>query len=48
MSLNMLVETQAGSDYTAADCRSWLADIGFRDSYAEQLAGPDAMVVGIK
>lgn len=48
MSLNMLVETQAGFDYTAADCRAWMADIGFRDSYAEPLAGPDSMVVGIK
>ena len=48
MSLNMLIETQAGFDYTAADCRSWMADIGFRDSYAEPLAGPDSMVVTIK
>jgi hypothetical protein len=48
MSVNMLIETPAGFDYTAADCRSWLADTGFRDSYAEPLAGPDSMVVGIK
>jgi hypothetical protein len=48
MSVNMLIETQAGFDYTAADCRSWMADVGFRDSYAEPLAGPDSMVVGIK
>ena len=48
MSVNMLIETQAGFDYTAADCRSWLADTGFRDSYAQPLAGPDSMVVGIK
>jgi len=48
MSLNMLIETQAGFDYTAADCRSWLADIGFSDSYAQPLAGPDSMVVGMK
>jgi O-methyltransferase/methyltransferase family protein len=48
MSVNMLIETQAGFDYTAADCRTWMADTGFRDSYAEPLAGPDSMVVGIK
>jgi hypothetical protein len=48
MSLNMLIETQAGFDYTAADCRSWMAEAGFRDSYAAPLAGPDSMVVGIK
>jgi len=28
--------------------RSWIADSGFRDSYAEPLTGPDSMVVGIK
>jgi hypothetical protein len=48
MSVNMLIETQAGFDYTAADFRSWMTDIGFRDSYAEPLPGPDTMVVGIK
>ncbi len=48
MSVNMLIETQAGFDYTAADCRSWMAGAGFRDSYAEPLTGPDSMVVGIK
>jgi hypothetical protein len=42
------VETPAGFDYTAADCRSWMADIGFRDTYAEPLPGPDSMVVGVK
>jgi hypothetical protein len=48
MSVNMLLETQEGFDYTATQCRSWMADAGFRDSYAEPLAGPDSMVVGIK
>ena len=48
MSVNMLIETQAGFDYTFADCRSWMADTGFRDSYTEALTGPDSMVVGIK
>jgi len=48
MSLNMLIETQAGFDYTAAECRSWMSDVGFRHSYTEPLTGPDSMVVGIK
>lgn len=48
MSLNMLIETPDGFDYTGADCRSWMADVGFRDSYVEPLVGPDSMVVGIK
>jgi hypothetical protein len=48
MNVNMLIETQQGSDYTGVDCRSWMADIGFRDSYLEPLTGPDSMVVGLK
>lgn len=48
MSVNMLIETQEGFDYTGADCRSWMTDIGFRDSYVKPLVGPDSMVVGIK
>jgi hypothetical protein len=48
MSLNMLIEGPVGFDYTGADCRAWMADAGFRDSYVEHLAGPDSMVVGIK
>lgn len=48
MSLNMLIETPDGFDYTGADCQSWMADVGFRDTYVEPLVGPDSMVVGIK
>jgi hypothetical protein len=48
MSLNMLIETPGGFDYTGADCRGWMADAGFRQTYLEQLVGPDSMVVGIK
>jgi hypothetical protein len=48
MSLNMLIETPAGFDYTGADCCSWMRDVGFRETYVEHLVGPDSMVVGIK
>ena len=48
MSLNMLIETRGGFDYTGADCRGWMADAGFRESYVQHLVGPDSMVVGIK
>lgn len=48
MSLNMLIETPRGFDYTGADCQSWLRALGFRDTYVEHLVGPDSMVVGIK
>ena len=48
MSLNMLIETPGGFDYTGADCRAWMQEAGFRDSYVEHLVEPDSMVVGIK
>jgi hypothetical protein len=48
MSLNMLIETPGGFDYTGADCQAWMQETGFRKSYVEHLAGPDSMVVGIK
>lgn len=48
MSLNMLIETPGGFDYTGADCRAWMQAAGFRESYVEHLVGPDSMVVGIK
>ena len=48
MSLNMLVETPGGFDYTGADCRRWMREVGFRETRVEQLVGPDSMAVGIK
>jgi hypothetical protein len=48
MSLNMLIETPGGFDYTGADCRSWMQETGFREISVEHLAGPDSMVIGIK
>jgi hypothetical protein len=48
MSLNMLIETAAGFDYTGADCEGWLREVGFHETYTEPLVGPDSMVVGIK
>jgi hypothetical protein len=48
MSLNMLIETPGGFDYTGADCCQWLREAGFRQTRVEHLIGPDSMVVGIK
>ena len=48
MSLNMLIETPGGFDYTGADCCGWMREAGFRDTYVEHLLGPDSMVVGFK
>ncbi|MCC6588824.1 MAG: methyltransferase [Bryobacterales bacterium] len=48
MSLNMLIETPEGFDYTGADCSQWMREAGFRETRVEHLVGPDSMVVGIK
>jgi len=48
MSLNMLIETDHGFDYTGADCQAWMEHAGFRQSRVEHLVGPDSMVIGIK
>ena len=48
MSLNMLIETPGGFDFSGADCRAWMKDAGFSDFRTEALAGPDAMVIGFK
>jgi len=48
MSLNMLIETPGGFDYTGADCMGWMKEAGFRETLVEHLIGPDSMVVGVK
>lgn len=48
MSLNMLIETPGGFDYTGADCIAWMQQVGFKDCRVEHLVGPDSMVIGIK
>ena len=48
MSLNMLIETHGGFDFTGADCRKWMKEAGFSRTKVEALTGPDGMVVGYK
>ena len=48
MSLNMLIETPGGFDYTGQDCIAWMKEVGFREARVEHLLGPDSMVIGIK
>jgi hypothetical protein len=48
MSLNMLIETPGGFDYTGADCAGWMQAAGFSATRVEPLVGPDSMVIGIK
>ena len=48
MSLNMLIETPGGFDYTGRDGSQWMRDAGFRDTRVEHLVGPDSMIIAIK
>ena len=48
MSLNMLIETERGFDYTAGDCMEWMTEAGFSATRTEHLVGPDSMVIGLK
>jgi O-methyltransferase/methyltransferase family protein len=47
-SLNMLLMTGGGFDYTGADCIGWMEDAGFRDIRVEPLADAHSMVIGVK
>jgi SAM-dependent methyltransferase len=47
-SLNMLITTPGGFDFTAADCIAWMKDAGFRDTRVEPLVSGHAMVVAVK
>jgi precorrin-6B methylase 2 len=48
MSLNMLIETPGGFDFTPTECMGWMRDAGFRSARVEHLTGPDWMVVAVK
>jgi hypothetical protein len=38
VSLNMLIESPGGFDYTVADCQGWLRGAGFAETYTQRLA----------
>lgn len=48
MSLNMLVNTNGGFDYTRAEGIGWVREAGFAEVRCEHLAGPTSIIVGIK
>jgi precorrin-6B methylase 2 len=48
MSLNMLLETPGGFDFTGSDCSAWMKDVGFAATRVEVLDGADSMIVGVK
>jgi SAM-dependent methyltransferase len=47
-SLNMLVWTEGGAEYTVAECRSWLAGAGFADVVAYPVENASTIVVARK
>jgi O-methyltransferase domain/Dimerisation domain len=47
-SLNMLIETQGGAEYTSADCMEWMREVGFRECRAEPLGDVHTAVIGVK
>jgi hypothetical protein len=48
MSLNMLIETPGGFDYTGAQCCEWMNEAGFRQVRVEPLVGPNSMAIGTR
>jgi hypothetical protein len=47
-SLNMLIETTGGFEYTAADCMSWMWDSGFNETRIERLGSRHTAIVATK
>jgi hypothetical protein len=47
-SLNLLIQSPEGFTYTAADCREWMREAGFKTTQSEQLTGSVSMVIGFK
>lgn len=48
MSLNMLIETSGGFDYTAADFENWAIEAGFKNVEIMPLAGPTSAAIAYK
>jgi hypothetical protein len=48
MSLNMLIETRGGFDFSGADCIRWMRDAGFSDARVMPLVGAHSAVIGTK
>ncbi len=48
MSINMLIETGKGFDYTFADFNKWAKAVGFTSTKIIQLAGPSSAAIAFK
>jgi len=47
-SLQMLLSSSGGFDFTGADCTEWMHEAGFRDIRVEELTTEQSMILGIK
>jgi SAM-dependent methyltransferase len=47
-SLNMLIETVGGCEYTGAECTGWLLQAGFRETRIQPLGDVHTAVIGFK
>src|SRR5258708_32087635 len=48
ISLNMLIATAGGFDYTGADCAGWMKEAGVKKTRGGDLLGPCAMDIRVK
>jgi hypothetical protein len=47
-SLNMLLMSTGGSNFTSAECRAWMEATGFRKMDVEPLTVDQTMIVALK
>jgi len=48
LSLNMLIETEGGFNFTGADFDSWCKEIGFKETTVMPLTGPSSAAIAFK
>lgn len=48
LSLNMLIETKGGGEYTAGECQSWMRQTGFAETEVVPFTPTDTLVIGRK
>lgn len=48
MSLNMMIETPDGFDFSFSDFNQWVLEVGFRETSIIPLTGPSSAVIAIK
>jgi hypothetical protein len=47
-SLNMLIQTEGGSEFTALECMTWMREVGFTATSLTPLTGAQIAVIGIR